>query len=72
MGYNHHTENYTSKQDRKEKVLQLMQRGDFKAVIQEFEVIVQGMMGTIHYSLCRVLMSTVSPCLCGSGQLLPV
>ena len=70
MGYNHHTENYTSKQDRKEKVLQLMQRGDFKGVIQEFEVIVQGMMG-IHYSFFRVLMSTVSLCLCGSGQLLP-
>ena len=39
MGYDHYTVDYTTKQDRKEKVLQLMQKGDWKGVIQEFEVI---------------------------------
>ena len=39
MGYDHATVDYTTKQDRKEKVLQLMQKGDWKGVIQEFEVI---------------------------------
>ena len=32
------TVEYTSKQERKEKVLQLIQKGDWRAVIQEYEV----------------------------------
>jgi len=37
MGYNHHTEDYVTKKDRKEKVLEMMKNGDWKKVIQEFQ-----------------------------------
>ena len=38
MGYDHHTEDYVTKKARKEKVLQLIEKGQWEAVLQEYEV----------------------------------
>ena len=38
MGYDHTTVDYETKKKRKEKVIQLMENGDWRAVIQEFGV----------------------------------
>eukprot|EP00090_Calanus_glacialis_P008468 TRINITY_DN16819_c0_g1_i4.p1 TRINITY_DN16819_c0_g1~~TRINITY_DN16819_c0_g1_i4.p1 ORF type:complete len:206 (+),score=46.43 TRINITY_DN16819_c0_g1_i4:94-711(+) len=37
MGYDHHTEVYVTKKARKEKVLQLIEKGQWEAVLQEYE-----------------------------------
>lgn len=82
MGYNHHTENYNSKQERKEKVLQLMQRGDYKAVIQEFEGIDEyrepllvwirptlACLIFIQQEISKIGLSAISSVGCGCGTL---
>ena len=38
MGYNHQTEDYLSKKSRKENVLELIEKRDWKGVIDIFEV----------------------------------
>ena len=37
MGYDHHTEDYFSKKERKEKVVKRMEEGDWEGVLQEFQ-----------------------------------
>ena len=38
MGYDHHTVDYVTKKTRKEKVLNLIEKGRWEAVLQEYEV----------------------------------
>merc|ERR1719228_762155 len=37
MGYDHHTQDYFTKQERKEKVVRRMQEGDWEGVLEEFQ-----------------------------------